>query len=171
MERHCAAAWKRPARTWSSTRTATGSTIPPNSALLACLQPGVGLVNGYKTERRDPYHRIVIGKLYNAVVRWLFGISLRDVDCDFRLIRRSWLEQARLQSDSGVICVEMAYKLERLGCRIVEVPVNHYPRVAGRSQFFRWRSVLATLSQLRSLYFSRWTPPAVQESVAELPSK
>jgi glycosyltransferase involved in cell wall biosynthesis len=141
------------------------------TALLARLEPGVGLVNGYKTVRRDPCHRIVIGKVYNAVARWLFGISLRDVDCDFRLVRRSWLEQAQLQYDSGVICVEMVYKLERLGCRVVEVPVNHYPRVAGRSQFFRWRSILTTLGQLSSLYFSRWAPPAPRESVAELHPK
>ena len=141
------------------------------TTLLARLEPAVGLVNGYKTRRSDPYHRIVIGKVYNAMVRWLFGISLRDVDCDFRLIRRSWLEQARLQSDSGVICVEMIYKLERLGCRVVEVPVSHYPRVAGRSQFFRWRSILATLGQLSSLYFTRWAPPAARESVAEVHPK
>lgn len=140
-------------------------------ALLARLEPGVGLVNGYKTRRSDPPHRIVIGKIYNATVRWLFGISLRDVDCDFRLIRRSWLEQARLQSDTGVICVEMAYKLERLGCRAVEVAVSHYPRVAGRSQFFRWRSVLATLGQLSSLYFTRWAPSAAPESTVEVHTK
>jgi glycosyltransferase involved in cell wall biosynthesis len=137
-------------------------------ALLECLEPGVGLVNGYKTRRSDPLHRIVIGRLYNGMARWLFGISLRDIDCDFRLIRRTWLQQARLQYNSGVICVEMVYKLERLGCRVVEVPVSHYPRVAGRSQFFRWRSILTTLSQLLSLYFIRWSPPAARESVAEV---
>ena len=141
------------------------------SALLARLEPGVGLVNGYKTRRSDPPHRIVIGKVYNAMTRWLFGISLRDVDCDFRLIRRSWLERARLQYDSGVICVEMVYKLERLGCGVAEVPVSHYPRTAGRSQFFRWRSILKTLSQLSSLYLSRWDPPVVRESAVELPPK
>ena len=137
------------------------------TTLLARLEPGVGLVNGYKTRRSDPHHRIVIGKIYNTMARWLFGISLRDIDCDFRLVRRTWLELARLQYDSGVICVEMIYKLERLGCRVVEVPVSHYPRVAGRSQFFRWRSILTTVSQLGSLYFTRWDPPAARESVPE----
>jgi len=141
------------------------------TALLARLEPGVGLVNGYKVRRSDPFHRIVIGKVYNAMARRLFGISLRDIDCDFRLVRRSWLKEARLQHDSGVICVEMVYKLERMGCRVVEVPVSHYPRVAGRSQFFRWRSILTTLGQLASLYFMRWTPSAARQNVAELNPK
>jgi glycosyltransferase involved in cell wall biosynthesis len=141
------------------------------TTLLAHLTPEVGLVNGYKMKRSDPLHRIVIGKLYNAMARRLFGISLRDIDCDFRLVRRSWLVDARLQHDSGVICVEMIYKLERMGCRVVEVPVSHYPREAGRSQFFRWRSILKTLGQLTSLYFTRWDPPLARPSVAELNSK
>ena len=141
------------------------------TTLLAHMEPSVGLVNGYKVKRSDPFHRIVIGKVYNAMARRLFGISLRDIDCDFRLLRRTLLDQARLQYDSGVICVEMVYKLERLSCRVVEVPVSHYPRVAGRSQFFRWRAILTTLAQLASLYFSRWEAPAARRDVAELNPK
>ena len=141
------------------------------TTLLAHMEPSVGLVNGYKVKRSDPFHRIVIGKVYNAMARRLFGISLRDIDCDFRLLRRTLLEQARLQYDSGVICVEMVYKLERLSCRVVEVQVSHYPRVAGRSQFFRWRAILTTLAQLASIYFSRWEAPAARRDVAELNPK
>lgn len=141
------------------------------ATLLAHLEPSVGLVNGYKTKRCDPFHRILIGKVYNAMVKWVFGLSLRDIDCDFRLLRRTLLEQARLQYDSGVICVEMVYKLERMGCRVVEVPVNHYPRLYGHSQFFRWRSILTTLGQLASLYFSRFETPAARRGVAELNPK
>lgn len=141
------------------------------TTLLARMEPSVGLVNGYKIRRSDPWHRIVIGKVYNAMARWLFGISLRDIDCDFRLLRRTLLEQARLQYDSGVICVEMVYKLERLGCRVVEVPVGHYPRLYGSSQFFRWRAILTTLGQLASLYFSRFEGSASRRGVAELNPK
>ena len=139
--------------------------------LLERMELAVGLVNGYKMKRSDPFHRIFIGKVYNAMARRLFRISLRDIDCDFRLLRRSWLEKARLQYDSGVICVEMVYKLERLGCRVVEVPVHHYPRVAGRSQFFRWRAILKTLGQLTSLYFTRLEAPADRRHLAEIKPK
>lgn len=123
--------------------------------LLERLEPSVGLVNGYKIKRNDPLSRVIIGKVYNAFARSVFGIRLRDIDCDFRLIRRALLERANLQADSGVICVEMVLKLESSGYGVVEVPVHHYPRIAGRSQFFRWRSIRATLWQLAWLYFRK----------------
>lgn len=116
--------------------------------LLDRMEPSIGLVNGYKIKRHDPLHRVVIGKAYNGFVRRFFRLSIRDVDCDFRLIRRDLLAKTQLRSDSGVICLEMILELERLGCRVVEVPVHHYARTAGRSQFFRWRSILSTLWQL-----------------------
>jgi len=121
--------------------------------LLAEVRPGVGLVNGYKLERHDPWHRVWIGNVYNAFARFLFRIRIRDIDCDFRLIRRSLLEAVSLSSTSGTICVELVRKLELTGSSVVEVGVHHYPRLHGRSQFFRVRSLLNTLSQLVRLWF------------------
>ncbi|MBL8291246.1 MAG: glycosyltransferase family 2 protein [Bryobacterales bacterium] len=121
-------------------------------ALLALMEPGVGLVNGYKLQRNDPWHRIWIGAVYNRFARFLFRIRLRDVDCDFRLIRRQLLEEIHLTSTSGTICVELVRKLELSPYRTVEVGVHHYPRLHGRSQFFRVRSLLKTLYQLIRLY-------------------
>ena len=120
--------------------------------LLALMRPGVGLVNGYKLERNDPQHRVWIGKAYNAFARFLFRIQIRDVDCDFRLIRRSLLDDIRLTSTSGTICVELVRKLELSPYAVEEVGVHHYPRLHGRSQFFRVKSLLVTLSQLIRLY-------------------
>ena len=120
--------------------------------LLALLQPGVGLVNGYKLARSDPWHRICIGQVYNWFARRLFGIRIRDIDCDYRLVRRSLLEGIRLTSTSGTICVELVKKIELSSCGVAECAVSHYPRLHGRSQFFRVRSLLTTLRQLLSLH-------------------
>ena len=120
--------------------------------LLAVMTPDVGLVNGYKLERNDPWHRIWIGKVYNAFARFLFRIQIRDIDCDFRLIRREILQRAVLTSTSGTICVELVRKLELSGCQVREVGVHHYPRLHGASQFFRVRSLLQTLYQLIRLW-------------------
>jgi len=120
--------------------------------LLAQMTPETGLVNGYKLERRDPWHRIWIGKVYNALARFLFGVRLRDIDCDYRLIRRSVLSNMELTSTSGTVCVELVRKLELSGCKVVEVGVHHYPRLHGRSQFFRVRSLWTTLTQLARLW-------------------
>lgn len=120
--------------------------------LLQRMSADVGLVNGYKLERNDPQHRVWIGNTYNAFARFLFGVKIRDIDCDYRLIRRSLLEEINLTSTSGTICVELVRKLELTGCRVVEVGVHHYPRLHGRSQFFRFRSLLQTLLQLIRLW-------------------
>ena len=120
--------------------------------LLDRMEPGVGLVNGYKLERSDPWRRIVIGNIYNRFARLIFRIRLRDIDCDFRLIRRALLDEIRLSTTSGTICVELVRKLELSSHRVVEVGVHHYPRLHGHSQFFRFRSLMTTLYQLAQLY-------------------
>jgi glycosyltransferase involved in cell wall biosynthesis len=134
--------------------------------LLEHVSDRVGLVNGYKLERQDPWHRIWIGRVYNWFARALFRIRIRDIDCDYRLIRRSLLERIHLTSTSGTICVELVKKLELSGCPVIEVGVHHYPRLHGRSQFFRIRSLLVTFTQLLRLYLRlvvgnmirRWRP-------------
>ena len=120
--------------------------------LLDLMTPLTGLVNGYKLERNDPQHRIFIGTVYNAFARALFRIKIKDVDCDFRLVRRDLVDRLKLTSTSGTICVELVRKLELSGCLVVETGVHHYRRMHGRSQFFRIRSLLGTLMQLIRLY-------------------
>jgi len=109
--------------------------------LVPALTPGVDMVNGYKIERHDPLNRIVIGRVYHQIVRTLFRLRMRDVDCDFRLLRRQMFEQIDLHEDSGVICVELMTKVHLAGFRIAEVPVHHYHRAYGKSQFFNFRRV------------------------------
>lgn len=120
--------------------------------LLRAAGPGVGLVNGYKTIRQDPWHRIAIGWIYNRFARWLFRISVRDIDCDFRLIRRSDFDFSQLHSTGGTVCVELVRTLELSGAEVVEVPVSHYPRLYGRSQFFRVKSLATTLVELGKVF-------------------
>jgi glycosyltransferase involved in cell wall biosynthesis len=121
--------------------------------LLERMRSNVSFVNGYKLERNDPWHRIWIGKTYNQFARLLFNVSLRDIDCDFRLIRRSLVEAIELESTSGTICVELVRKLELCGMEVEEVGVHHYPRLYGKSQFFRIKSLFSTLYQLFRLWW------------------
>ena len=120
--------------------------------LVPHVRPDVDVVNGYKIARSDPLYRKVIGALYNRFVRVAFRIRIRDVDCDFRLMRRALFDRFELKSTSGTICVEMIKKLQDLGCRFVEVPVHHYHRSVGRSQFFRPRWLLKTFFDLLALW-------------------
>ena len=107
------------------------------SVLWAKMTADADLVNGYKISRSDVFYRIWIGNIYLWAVKRLFRLKIRDVDCDFRLVKRSFLNGITLNSTSGTICVELVRKLQDTGCEIVEVPVRHLPRLYGRSRFFR----------------------------------
>ena len=118
------------------------------------MTAGVDLVNGYKISRSDPLHRIVIGRIYHHTVKILFGLRVRDVDCDFRLLRRSIFDRVHLEKNSGVICLEMMKKIQDAGFRIVEVPVHHYHRAHGQSQFFNFRRVIRTGIDVLKLWYA-----------------
>jgi len=120
--------------------------------LYALLSAETDVVNGYKLERGDKINRKVIGGFYNRLAHLLFSLPVRDVDCDFRLIRREFSDKITLFSTSGSICVELVYKLDRAGARFRETGVNHYERPFGKSQFFTVRRVTKTLFD----FFSLW---------------
>jgi glycosyltransferase involved in cell wall biosynthesis len=124
------------------------------AALWARMGPDADLVNGYKISRSDPLHRIIIGRIYHHVVKALFGLTVRDVDCDFRLMRRSIFDRVQLEKTSGVICLEMMKKIQDAGFRIVEVPVHHFHRAYGRSQFFNFRRIFKTGVDVMRLWFT-----------------
>lgn len=133
--------------------------------LLKLSGPDVGLVNGIKAKRHDPVHRIWIGSAYNVFARKIFRISLQDIDCDFRLIRRAALDQIKLTSTSGTICVELVRKIEQTGTRVVEVPVSHRARLHGRSQFFRLQSLAKTFAQLAGLHWKLVARPWIERKL------
>jgi glycosyltransferase involved in cell wall biosynthesis len=122
--------------------------------LVDAVSEDTHVVNGYKIARSDPLHRILIGKLYHHIVRFFFGFKLRDVDCDYRLMRREIFEHVELTSTSGTICLEMIKKVQDLGYRFKEVPVHHFHRAHGKSQFFNFRRLFSTAIQLAGLWWS-----------------
>lgn len=120
--------------------------------LVPLLRENVDVVNGYKLGRTDKMNRKVIGGFYNRLAHFLFSLPVRDVDCDFRLIRRIFLGKISLYSTSGSICVELVYKLRQAGAHFEEIGVSHYARQYGKSQFFTLRRVSKTLLD----FFSLW---------------
>ncbi len=120
--------------------------------LIPLMTEEVDVVNGYKIKRSDNRRRVALGAIYKFLARLLFRLPIRDVDCDFRLMRRRAIQAIDLVSTSGVVCTEMIYKLHSSGCRFTETPVNHYPRLHGQSQFFTLRRVAKTLVD----FFALW---------------
>jgi glycosyltransferase involved in cell wall biosynthesis len=121
--------------------------------LVNALHEGVDVVNGYKRSRNDSWMRILIGRAYHYLVKILFGLRIRDVDCDFRLIPNQILKEIELKSVSGAICIELVKKIQDAGYVFAEIPVSHYSRKYGVSQFFvSWR-IIQTFRQLVNLYW------------------
>lgn len=121
------------------------------------LRDGVDVVMGNKLSRQDPLHRIVVGRLYHLLMAWLFRVRLHDIDCDFRLLRRGVFDFAggrvTLTQTSGTIALEMMKKMQDRGYRTVEVPVHHYHRAYGVSQFFNFRRLFRVVVSLARLWW------------------
>jgi len=114
------------------------------------------IVNGFKIRRNDHVVRRIEGRLYHAVTRMFFGVNLKDVDCDFRLFKRHVVEDIMpLQCSGGVIGAEILAKVHERGYRVVQVPVHHYPRPHGRSQFFCPRHLGWAILELFIMCFKR----------------
>jgi glycosyltransferase involved in cell wall biosynthesis len=124
------------------------------TVLWRAFNDNVDLVNGYKISRSDPLHRMIIGRIYHHTVKLLFGLKVRDIDCDFRLMRRRMFEVVQLEKNSGVICLEMMKKFKDAGFRVAEVPVHHYHRAHGKSQFFNFPRIARTGVDVLKLWWA-----------------
>jgi len=121
--------------------------------LVALISDDVDFINGWKIERNDPFYRIIIGRLYQYTIKLAFGLKLKDVDCDFRLMRKQIFDQIELTSNSGVICVELMKTVQDAGFHLKETPVHHFHRAYGRSQFFRFRRLAQVARDLTKLWY------------------
>jgi hypothetical protein len=66
-------------------------------------------------------------------VRVLFRVKVRDVDCAFKLFTRKVVDRLHLESTDFFIDTEMVARTRRLGFKIVEKGVRHYPRKHGHT--------------------------------------
>ncbi|MDD5415708.1 MAG: glycosyltransferase [Candidatus Daviesbacteria bacterium] len=89
---------------------------------------------GYRIKRKDPFFRILFKKGWKLSLLTFFGLTLKDVDCGFKMVRKEVLEKIpHLQSSRGaMINAELAILVQKYGFRIAEVGVNHYPRISGK---------------------------------------
>ena len=90
------------------------------------------VVVGYRLKRADPFIRTAYARAYRLALNIFYRLDVRDVDCAFKLFRRSALEGIRLESGGAFMSAELLIKLKQRGRQIAEVGVPHYPRTAGR---------------------------------------
>jgi len=121
--------------------------------LVKSVKPKLDVINGKKIYREDRFIRKIVGELYYLWIKLLFQTPIREIDTDYRLIRKEKLKKITLSKNSGAICVELISKLKKAGANFTEVSVNHYDRKFGKSQFFTFSRIIQTLVDDIKLFF------------------
>ena len=117
------------------------------------FETGADVVNGYKVQRSDSAIRVLLGNIYERFSRFVFEIPIRDTDCDFRLVRKGILDKIDLVSTDASILPELIKKLELVGAKFAEVPVSHYSREYGVSNYTAIQLLKEKLLGDVTLYF------------------
>ncbi|MFQ5811931.1 MAG: glycosyltransferase family 2 protein [Anaerolineae bacterium] len=114
------------------------------------------LVIGYRADRRDPFVRRLFAWGWTTLVNLLFGYVSRDIDCAFKLFRREILSQINITSKGAMIDTELLVGAKRRGFSIVEVPVSHFPRLAGEQTGANIRVILRAFKDLFKFRLQLW---------------
>jgi hypothetical protein len=127
------------------------------------------VVIGYRKRRADSFNRELNAKAYRTLIRVMFGLRVRDIDCAFKLLKSEAVKKIALSSDGALISAELLIKLQMVGYRIKEVPVTHLPRKAGEQTGAKLRVILKMFYELIPLYmqllrFSRNTSEATDRN-------
>lgn len=120
------------------------------------LMDEADLVAGYRAPRRDPFKRRLFGMGWSALVTILFGYTVRDVDCAFKLFRREIIESIDVESRGATFSAEFLVRAKRKGYRFKEVPVTHLPRVAGTQTGAKMYVILRAFRELIRFRWQLW---------------
>jgi len=110
----------------------------------------VDMVTGYRVARQDRFIRFVTSGVYNQLQGWVLGLRVRDVNCAFKLFRRSYFERVQLSSDGFLIDAELYARARSAGLTWAQVGVRHRPRELGTTTV-KGATVIETLRQLWAL--------------------
>jgi glycosyltransferase involved in cell wall biosynthesis len=121
--------------------------------LLAKLSEGYDLVSGWKCDRHDPFARRLFSRVYNRVTSAVTGVRLHDMNCGLKAYRAEVLQNVRLYGDLHRFVPVLAH---HLGFRTAEIPVNHRPRLNGRSRYGIERYARGFFDLLTVAYLGRY---------------
>jgi glycosyltransferase involved in cell wall biosynthesis len=128
------------------------------------------VVTGWRIARQDPLRRRMNAAAWNALVRRVFDLDVRDVDCAFKLIRRDMLDGLPLTSGGAMIDTELLVRLRARGARLSELGVRHRPRLAGEQSGANPRVVLRAMRELQALRRELRSGPVTATPSTALPA-
>ena len=103
-------------------------------------------VFGYRLRQQNALLQKLITWIWNFIVRFVFGVRVRDVNCAFKLFNTEFFRTQKLESQSILLFTEMIYKFARAGYTYTQVGVRHLPVEKSH------RSKLKIVAILRSFY-------------------
>jgi glycosyltransferase involved in cell wall biosynthesis len=129
-----------------------GQFDPADVELLTARIPEFDVVVGRRLHRADPLVRRINGQAWSILVRLMFGLTISDMDCGFKLFRREVLQDLELQADGAMITTELMARLTGRKARICEVGVKHLPRLAGEQSGANLKVIVRAFEELFGLY-------------------
>jgi len=122
--------------------------------LLAKIEEGFDVVSGWRKDRQDAaIRRNFVSRMANRMISRLSGVYLHDYGCSLKAYKRSVLGPVRLYGEMHRFVPIYA---SWYGARIAEVPVRHYPRLHGSSNYGLERIVKVMLDLLVVRFMDRW---------------
>ena len=109
------------------------------------------IVSCYRIKRREGLIRKFNAYCWTKLVCRLFKLNLKDIDCAFKLYKRSILDNIQMESTGALIDTEILAKAARKGYSITQRPVYHYPRRAGASSGANTAVILRAFKELLKL--------------------
>jgi glycosyltransferase involved in cell wall biosynthesis len=106
------------------------------------------IVAGYRKRRNDPFYRALNAAGWNILVRLTLGVAVRDIDCAFKLFRRSVFERVQIRSVGAMVNTEIFCQAFRFGMRVTEIEVTHYPRSYGQPSGAKLRVIVKAFREL-----------------------
>lgn len=103
---------------------------------------GADLLIGYRKKRMDPFHRVFVAQVLLKIWNFaLFRLTVRDVDCAYKLFTREVRDSIKLETSSAITVTEFIVKAIAQGYTIKQVPVTHYSRKFGEQTGGNWRVI------------------------------
>ena len=116
---------------------------------------GCDIITGYRYKRKDPFYRVFIGKAYTFLVCLLFGLRLKDVNCGFKLFKREVLDFDGTICHAGAFYTSVFVKAKAKGYKIIEIPIEHFPRIKGKQTGVSLRVMFEAVLDLVRLIFAK----------------
>lgn len=112
------------------------------------------LVIGYRLKRKDSFLRSLNAFIWKLWIYFLFGLWVKDIDCAFKLIKKSVINSIQLETESALTSAEFLIKAKQKGFTLKQIGVHHYPRTAGQQTGANLKVILRAFKESLKLWYT-----------------